>query len=85
VRGRIGAGGSVMAGVLSEQGLSGVVLDAGGYFDDRDFTQQEIPAYQNLYWRGLGIEPERDAALRRFGLGALPEDQTLAPDTRGRR
>ena len=47
-----GAGGSVMAGVLSEQGLSVVVLEAGGYFDDGDFTQLEIPAYQNLYWRG---------------------------------
>ena len=47
-----GAGGSVIAGVLSEQGLSVVVLEAGGYFDDGDFTQLEIPAYQNLYWRG---------------------------------
>jgi choline dehydrogenase-like flavoprotein len=47
-----GAGGSVMAGALSEHGLSVVVLEAGGYFDDGDFTQLEIPAYRNLYWRG---------------------------------
>jgi choline dehydrogenase-like flavoprotein len=47
-----GAGGGVMAGVLSERGLSVVVLEAGGYFDAPDFTQLEIPAYQNLYWRG---------------------------------
>ena len=47
-----GAGGGVMAGVLSEQGLSVVVLEAGGYFDDGDFTELEIPAYRNLYWRG---------------------------------
>jgi len=47
-----GAGGGVMAAVMSEQGLSVVVLEAGGYFDEPDFTQLEIPAYQNLYWRG---------------------------------
>lgn len=41
-----GAGGSVIAGALSDQGLSVVVLEAGGYFDDGDFTQLEIPAYQ---------------------------------------
>ena len=47
-----GAGGSVMAAVLSERGLNVVVLEAGGYFDDADFDQLEISAYQNLYWRG---------------------------------
>jgi choline dehydrogenase-like flavoprotein len=47
-----GAGGGVMAGVLSERGLRVVVLEAGGYFDDADFDQLELPAYQNLYWRG---------------------------------
>ena len=46
-----GAGGGVLAGVLSERGLRAVVLEAGGYFDDADFNQLEIPAYQNLYWR----------------------------------
>jgi choline dehydrogenase-like flavoprotein len=51
-----GAGGSVTAGALSEQGLSVVVLEAGGYFDDGDFTQLEIPAYRNLYWRGGPIQ-----------------------------
>jgi choline dehydrogenase-like flavoprotein len=47
-----GAGGGVMAGVLSQQGLKVVVLEAGGYFDDADFLQLELPAYQNCYWRG---------------------------------
>ena len=41
-----------MAAVLSERGLNVVVLEAGGYFDDADFDQLEISAYQNLYWRG---------------------------------
>jgi choline dehydrogenase-like flavoprotein len=54
-----GAGGGVMAGVLSERGLKVVVLEAGGYFDDADFAQLEIPAYQNTYWRG-GPTPTGD-------------------------
>ena len=54
-----GAGGGVMAGVLAERGLKVVVLEAGGYFDDADFTQLELPAYQNLYWRG-GPTPTAD-------------------------
>jgi len=55
-----GAGGGVIAGVLSAQGLNVVVLEAGGYFDDADFNQLEIPAYQDLYWRG-GPTPTADA------------------------
>jgi choline dehydrogenase-like flavoprotein len=54
-----GAGGSVMAGVLSEAGLKVVVLEAGGYFDDADFTQLELAAYQSMYWRG-GPTPTAD-------------------------
>ncbi|MGZ4173321.1 MAG: GMC family oxidoreductase N-terminal domain-containing protein, partial [Solirubrobacteraceae bacterium] len=54
-----GAGGGVMAGVLSGRGLKVVVLEAGGYYDDADFTQLEIPAYQNLFWRG-GQTPTAD-------------------------
>ncbi|MHB8491045.1 MAG: GMC family oxidoreductase N-terminal domain-containing protein [Solirubrobacteraceae bacterium] len=47
-----GAGGGVMAGVLAKAGLKVVVVEAGGYFDDRDFLQLELPAYQGCYWRG---------------------------------
>ena len=54
-----GAGGGVMAGVLSEHGLKVVVLEAGGYFDDPDFLGLELPAYQDLYWRG-GPTPTAD-------------------------
>ena len=54
-----GAGGGVMAGCLSERGLKVVVLEAGGYFDDADFLQLELPAYQNTYWRG-GPTPTAD-------------------------
>jgi choline dehydrogenase-like flavoprotein len=54
-----GAGGGVMAAELAARGLQVVVLEAGGYFDDSDFTQLELPAYQNLYWRG-GPTPTAD-------------------------
>ncbi len=54
-----GAGGSVMAGRLSERGLKVVVLEAGGYFDEPDFHQLEMLAYQNTFWRG-GPTPTAD-------------------------
>jgi choline dehydrogenase-like flavoprotein len=54
-----GAGGGVMAGTLAQKGLKVVVLEAGGYFDEPDFTQLELLAYQNLYWRG-GPNPTAD-------------------------
>jgi choline dehydrogenase-like flavoprotein len=47
-----GAGGGVIAGRLAQAGHDVVVLEAGGYFDESDFNQLELWAYQNLYWRG---------------------------------
>jgi choline dehydrogenase-like flavoprotein len=49
----------VIAGVLAQAGLKVVVLEAGGYFDESDFNQSELWAYQNLYWRG-GPTPTAD-------------------------
>ena len=57
-----GAGGGVMAGVLSDAGLKVVVLEAGGYFDEPDFAQLELQAYQNTFWRG-GPSPSADLNL----------------------
>ncbi len=54
-----GAGGGVMAGVLAQAGCKVVVLEAGGYFDEPDFNQLELSAYQNLFWRG-GPSPTAD-------------------------
>ncbi len=54
-----GAGGGVIAGVLAERGLSVVVLEAGAYRNEADFTMLELPAYQELYWRG-GPAPSAD-------------------------
>ena len=47
-----GAGGGVIAGKLAEVGLDVVVLEMGGYFNESDYNQLELWAWQNLYWRG---------------------------------
>jgi choline dehydrogenase-like flavoprotein len=47
-----GAGGGVIAGTLAQAGMSVVVVEAGPYLDESDFLQLEIPAYQQMYWRG---------------------------------
>jgi choline dehydrogenase-like flavoprotein len=54
-----GAGGGVVAAALAEQGSKVVVLEAGGYFNEADFNQLELWAYQNLYYRG-GPVPTTD-------------------------
>jgi choline dehydrogenase-like flavoprotein len=55
-----GAGGSTIAAKLAEAGLDVVVLEAAGYFNEADFNQLELWAYENLYWRG-GPTPTADA------------------------
>jgi choline dehydrogenase-like flavoprotein len=47
-----GAGGAVCAAVLAERGLDVVVLEAAGYFNESDFAQLELKAYQEMFWRG---------------------------------
>jgi choline dehydrogenase-like flavoprotein len=54
-----GAGGGVIAGTLARNGLKVVVLEASGYFNEADFAQLELPAYQEMYWRG-GPTPTAD-------------------------
>jgi choline dehydrogenase-like flavoprotein len=54
-----GSGGSVVAAVLAASGLDVVVLEAAGYYNEADFDQLELPAYQRMYWRG-GPTPTAD-------------------------
>ncbi len=54
-----GAGGGVIAGKLAEAGLEVVVLEMGGYFNESDYNQLELWAWQNQYWRG-GPVPSAD-------------------------
>jgi hypothetical protein len=34
-----------------------VVLEAAGYFNESDFAQIELKAYQEMYWRGDPTPP----------------------------
>lgn len=47
-----GAGGGVIAGKLAQAGMDVVVLEMGAYFNESDYNQLELWAWQNLYWRG---------------------------------
>jgi choline dehydrogenase-like flavoprotein len=65
-----GAGGSVIAAELAGRGLEVVVLEAGGYYDESDFNQLELWAYQNMYWRG-GPTPTADLNVALYAGAAL--------------
>jgi len=54
-----GSGGGVIAGTLAQQGLKVCVVEAGGHFNESDFKQLELAAYQDMYWRG-GPTPTAD-------------------------
>lgn len=54
-----GSGGGVMAAELAAAGLDVVVVEAGGYFNEADFNQQEMWAWQHLYYRS-GPTPTAD-------------------------
>jgi acyl-CoA reductase-like NAD-dependent aldehyde dehydrogenase/choline dehydrogenase-like flavoprotein len=47
-----GAGGGVIAGELAGRGSQVCVLEMGAYLNESDFTQLELPAYQQLYLNG---------------------------------
>jgi hypothetical protein len=57
-----GSGGGVIAGRLATAGKDVVVLEAGGYFNEADFNQLELWAYQNLYRAG-GIAQTADGSI----------------------
>ena len=57
-----GAGGGVAAAVLAAAGLDVVVLEAGGYFSERDFDGAERTALRRLY-RGGGAAATDDQGV----------------------
>jgi choline dehydrogenase-like flavoprotein len=57
-----GAGGGVVAGVLAGAGKDVVVLEAGAYYNEADFNQLELWAYQNLYRAG-GLAATADGSV----------------------
>jgi choline dehydrogenase-like flavoprotein len=54
-----GSGGAVVAAVLAASGLDVVLLEAAGYYNESDFAQLELKAYQEMFWRG-GPTPTAD-------------------------
>jgi len=59
-----GSGGGVIAGKLAGAGRDVVVLEAGGYYNESDFNQLELWAYENLYRAGgLAQTAEGQVAL----------------------
>jgi choline dehydrogenase-like flavoprotein len=54
-----GAGGGVIAGTLAQEGRRVIVLEAADYYNEADFAQLELKAYQEMYWRG-GPTPSAD-------------------------
>ncbi|MSO40878.1 MAG: GMC family oxidoreductase [Solirubrobacterales bacterium] len=57
-----GAGGGVIAATLAAHGMKVVVLEAAGYFNESDFNQLELPAYQQMFWRG-GPNPTAEGSV----------------------
>jgi choline dehydrogenase-like flavoprotein len=57
-----GSGGAVIAAGLAQRGLDVVVLEAAGYYNESDFNQLELPAYQQMFWRG-GPTPTADGNI----------------------
>jgi long-chain-alcohol oxidase len=58
-----GAGGGTAAGVLSAAGLDVIVLEAGDYYDDRDFDGGELGAITRLYAAAPGVTAEGQVNL----------------------
>src|SRR3954471_1543867 len=57
-----GSGGGVIAGELANAGKDVVVLEAGGYYNEADFNQVGLWAYEKLYRAG-GVAPTVNGSL----------------------
>jgi choline dehydrogenase-like flavoprotein len=65
-----GAGGGVVAGVLAQAGKDVIVLEKGGYYNEADFNQYELEAYNNLYL-DRGLTATADKAISMLAGGCL--------------
>ena len=57
-----GAGGGVIAGTLAAEGKRVAVLEMGGYYNEADFNQLEMWAYEHLY-HGGALHPTHDGQI----------------------
>jgi long-chain-alcohol oxidase len=58
-----GAGGGAAAGVLAAAGLDVVVVEAGDYYDDRDFEGSELGAFTRFYMGAPNATHDQSVAL----------------------
>lgn len=65
-----GPGGSLIGSILASLNLKVIFLEAGGYYNENDFNQQELWAYQHLYYRG-GPTPTADGNVFMLAGGTL--------------
>ena len=71
-----GSGGGVIAATLAKLGKKVVVLEAAGYFNESDFAQLELKAYQEMYWRG-GPNPTADGNVTMYAGTTLGGGTTI--------
>lgn len=71
-----GAGGGLIAGILAQAGLTVVVLEAGGNLNEPDFNGLELPAFQQLFWRG-GPTPTADFNVSMLAAATLGGGPTV--------
>jgi choline dehydrogenase-like flavoprotein len=57
-----GSGGSVIAAKLAAAGKKVLVLEMGGYRNEQDFKQLELPGYLELYY-GAGLAASEDGSI----------------------
>ena len=69
-----GAGGSVIAAQLAAAGKKVLVLEMGGYRNEQDFNQLELPGYLELYY-GAGLAASENGSI------AILAGQTLGGGT----
>ena len=71
-----GAGGGLIAGVLAQAGHDVVVLEAGGSHNEADFSGLELPAFQQMFWRG-GPTPTADFNVNLLAAATLGGGPTV--------
>jgi choline dehydrogenase-like flavoprotein len=71
-----GAGGGVIAGTLASNDRKVIVLEAGDYYNEADFAQLELKAYQEMYWRG-GPTPTADLNVSLYAGATLGGGTTI--------
>jgi choline dehydrogenase-like flavoprotein len=71
-----GAGGGLIAGVLADAGLNVVVLEAGPSRNESDFLGYELPAFQDMFWRG-GVTTTADMNVSMLAAATLGGGPTV--------